>query len=64
MENSELWCEFCGVKPGIGNSAHLFNDGEDVGIWICAQCEQDAAQIIEEDRRELARAYGYSDGAE
>ena len=41
-------CESCHQNRGQDNSAFIFDEGEEVGIWICPPCEEEAAHAHDE----------------
>ena len=35
-------CEICHQNRGEDNSAFIFDEGDEVGVWICRECEEEA----------------------
>lgn len=37
-------CEVCRQRAGTGNSMFIKDETDTVGVWICAECEQEAEE--------------------
>lgn len=35
-------CECCRKRQGCDNSAYIFDEGDEEGVWICEECEEEA----------------------